>query len=155
MHEYRHKEPQRIPDPTTAGDFCRRFSWLDVELLMGVFNETRLKIWKQQGTEFLAEAFIDADGTMVETTGECKEGIDINHNPESYGQGSPVPGEYAWQTAPITKTRSREVLRSVRKRIIESTPNRPMPATREWLIASTRIDEQMLASTSVWLKPRE
>jgi hypothetical protein len=29
---------QRIPDPTTAGDFCRRFTEADVEQLMGIFN---------------------------------------------------------------------------------------------------------------------
>ena len=69
----------RIPDPTTAGDFCRRFRWLEIERLMDVFNETRLKVWQQQGPEFFEEAVVDADGTMVETTGECKGGMDINH----------------------------------------------------------------------------
>jgi hypothetical protein len=29
---------ERIPDPTTAGDFCRRFSEGDVERLMDTFN---------------------------------------------------------------------------------------------------------------------
>jgi hypothetical protein len=70
---------QRIPDPTTAGDFCRRFDWLTIHLLMETFNETRLKVWRQQPDSFFEEALIDGDGTMVETSGECKEGIDINH----------------------------------------------------------------------------
>jgi len=70
---------RRIPDPTTAGDFCRRFDWFSVFVLMETFNETRLKVWQEQPTSFFEEAFIDADGTMVETTGECKQGIDINH----------------------------------------------------------------------------
>ena len=39
---------ERIPDPTTAGDFCRRFTEGDVEQLMDTFNETRLRVWKQQ-----------------------------------------------------------------------------------------------------------
>lgn len=69
----------RIPDPTTAGDFCRRFMTNDVEDLMDVFNKARVKVWQQQDSEFFQEALIDADGTMVETTGECKEGMDINH----------------------------------------------------------------------------
>ena len=64
---------KRIPDPTMAGDFCRRFTWQEIERLMDVFNQTRLKVWKQQGPDFLAEAIIDADGTMVETTGECRQ----------------------------------------------------------------------------------
>ena len=70
---------RRIPDPTTAGDFCRRFSAQDINALQEVFNETRLKVWQQQGDEFFEEAIIEADGTMVETTGECKQGMDINY----------------------------------------------------------------------------
>lgn len=69
----------RIPDPTTAGDFCRRFSEQDIERLMDVFNDTRVKVWQQQPAAFFEEAVIDADGTMVQTSGECKQGIDINH----------------------------------------------------------------------------
>ena len=70
---------QRIPDPTTAGDFCRRFTSGSIHRLMDVFNQTRKKVWQQQPDEFFEEAIIDADGTMVETTGECKQGIDINY----------------------------------------------------------------------------
>lgn len=70
---------QRIPDPTTAGDFCRRFNRDSIHRLMEVLNETRKKVWRQQPDEFFDEAVIDADGTMVETTGECKQGIDINY----------------------------------------------------------------------------
>ena len=70
---------ERIPDPTTAGDFCRRFTPADINSLQEVFNETRTKVWKQQPDSFFEEAVIEADGTMVETTGECKQGIDINH----------------------------------------------------------------------------
>jgi hypothetical protein len=46
---------------------------------METFNRTRLKVWQEQPKSFFDEAFIDADGTMVETTGECKQGIDINY----------------------------------------------------------------------------
>jgi hypothetical protein len=70
---------RRLPDPTTAGDFCRRFAAGDIDLLQEVFNETRLKVWRQQPAAFFAEAVLDGDGTMVETTGECKQGMDINH----------------------------------------------------------------------------
>jgi hypothetical protein len=69
---------QRIPDPTTAGDFCRRFTPSKIYLLMEAVNRVRLKVWSQQPAEFFAEAKIDADGTMVETTGACKQGMDIN-----------------------------------------------------------------------------
>ena len=70
---------RRVPDPTTAGDFCRRFTAPDLFLLQEVFNETRLKVWRQQPAGFFAEAVIDADGTMVETYGECKQGMEINY----------------------------------------------------------------------------
>jgi Transposase DDE domain group 1 len=69
-----------IPDPTTAGDFCRRFDENALWSLMEAFNEVRATVWRQSGAALLSEtARIDADGTMVATTGECKQGIDINH----------------------------------------------------------------------------
>ena len=70
---------QRIPDPTTAGDFCRRFSRSDVEALMDIINEVRLTVWRKQPEEFFHEAIIDLDGMIAETTGECKEGMDISY----------------------------------------------------------------------------
>jgi hypothetical protein len=70
---------QRIPDPTTAGDFCRRFTASQIIHLMEVFNRVRQRVWRQQPSSFFDHATIDADGTMVETGGECKQGIDINH----------------------------------------------------------------------------
>ncbi len=69
----------RIPDPTTAGDFCRRFEAEHVEELQDVINEVRLNVWNQQEPEFFDEAIIDADGTIVPTTGECKEGMDLSY----------------------------------------------------------------------------
>jgi len=70
---------QRIPDPTTAGDFCRRFDECHVETLMDAVNDVRVKVWRQQPAGFFDEAVIDGDGTMAETAGECKQGMDINH----------------------------------------------------------------------------
>jgi hypothetical protein len=70
---------RRIPDPTTAGDFCRRFDVAAISRLQSIFNDTRLKVWWRQPDSFFEEAVIDADGTMVETSGECKQGMDINH----------------------------------------------------------------------------
>jgi hypothetical protein len=71
---------QRIPDPTTAGDFCRRFDEPAIEALQAAINETRVRVWRAQPAEFFAEAVIDADGTLAETTGQCKEGMDIAYN---------------------------------------------------------------------------
>jgi len=68
-----------IPDPTTAGDFCRRFAQRDIDNLMLAINESRLNVWKQQDDSFFEEANIDVDGVIVATTGQCKEGMDISY----------------------------------------------------------------------------
>ena len=44
---------KRIPDPTTAGDFCRRFTEDDVETLMDIINEIRLGVWRKQPPRIL------------------------------------------------------------------------------------------------------
>jgi hypothetical protein len=64
----------RIPDPTTAGDFCRRFGLGDVLDLMGAINEARLRVWSRQPAAFFDRATIDVDGTLVATDAECKQG---------------------------------------------------------------------------------
>lgn len=70
---------QRIPDPTTAGDFCRRFDESKILMLMAAFNRVRHGVWQQQPKEFLDVATIEADGTMVETNGQKKDGIGMNY----------------------------------------------------------------------------
>ena len=69
-----------IPDPTTAGDFCRRFAESDVEALMAAIDRVRLTVWQQQPEGFFAEAIVEADGTLAPTRGECKEGMGISYN---------------------------------------------------------------------------
>lgn len=69
----------RLPDPTTAGDFCRRFESKDsIDLLQAAINESRLRVWGCQPDAFFDHAYVDADGTIAETTGSCKEGMDIS-----------------------------------------------------------------------------
>jgi hypothetical protein len=71
---------ERIPDPTTEGDFCRRFTPTDVLDLMDAINEARLRVWAQQPSEFFAEAIIEADGSIVPSDAECKEGMDFTYD---------------------------------------------------------------------------
>jgi hypothetical protein len=69
-----------IPDPTTAGDFCRRFAAADVEALLAAIDRVRVKVWQQQPAWFFEEAIVEADGTLAPTTGECKEGMEISYH---------------------------------------------------------------------------
>jgi hypothetical protein len=71
---------RRIPDPTTAGDFCRRFQPEDVHTLIDTINDVRIQAWAGQPAEFFVQARIDADGTLVDTTGACKQGMDIAYD---------------------------------------------------------------------------
>jgi hypothetical protein len=71
---------QRIPDPTTAGDFLRRFRAADIDTLVAVINRKRVQVWQRQPAAFLEHAIIEADGTLVGTTGACKQGMDLSYN---------------------------------------------------------------------------
>src|SRR2546425_5091146 len=62
-----------VPDPTTAGDFTRRFRASDIESLMNAIDVARMKVWRQQPDAFFDEAIVEADGTLAPTQGECKE----------------------------------------------------------------------------------
>jgi hypothetical protein len=69
----------RIPDPTTSGDFTRRFQETDILELLEAINATRQEVWKKQPEGFLAEAILDVDGTIAGTYGECKGGMSLSY----------------------------------------------------------------------------
>lgn len=70
-----------LPDPTTAGDFCRRFDEASVMALQAAVNRARLKVWSRQDRSFFDEtARIDADATIVGTDAETKAGMNISYN---------------------------------------------------------------------------
>lgn len=90
----------RIPDPTTAGDFCRRFrSKADIDALQDAINASRLRVWRRQPASFFEQAIVDADGTIAETTGECKEGMDLSYK-----------GEWGYQHLVVSLANTQEVL---------------------------------------------
>jgi hypothetical protein len=69
-----------IPDPTTAGDFCRRFTEADVVELMERINAVRPQLWTGRGRQMLGPvAYIDADGTIAPTDGQRKQGVDVSY----------------------------------------------------------------------------
>eukprot|EP00913_Durusdinium_trenchii_P028519 g26747.t1 len=52
----------RIPDPTTAGDFCRRFETDgQINALQRAIDEARQTVWARQPDEFFEQATIDMD----------------------------------------------------------------------------------------------
>jgi hypothetical protein len=73
---------QSVPDPTTAGDFTRRFEAADIEALMACLNRVRTRVWRERQRTtpgFLQDAIIDVDGTTAPTLGECKHGIGLSY----------------------------------------------------------------------------
>jgi len=70
-----------IPDPTTAGDFTRRFKTeASVVDLMECINAVRPSLWQGRGKDLLGPvAYLDVDGTIAPTYGEHKEGMDISY----------------------------------------------------------------------------
>jgi hypothetical protein len=100
---------RRLPDPTTAGDFCRRFTRAHVYTLLDILNDTRLKAWASQPRTFFDRATIDMDGTLVATTGACKQGMDIAYD-----------GTWGYHPLVLTLTSTGEVLG-----LVNRSGNRP------------------------------
>ncbi len=100
---------RRLPDPTTAGDFCRRFSPDGIQTLLDVINDTRLKVWADQPPTFFEQARLDMDGFLVETTGQCKRGMDIGYD-----------GTWGYHACVLTLANTGEVLS-----IVNRPGNRP------------------------------
>lgn len=71
---------RRIPGASTAGDFLRRFEDTDVESLMEAGNHVSANIWRGRPKSERRLAIVDVDGTIVDTTGECKQGMDVAYN---------------------------------------------------------------------------
>ena len=73
---------QRIPDPTTAGDFLRRFGEPEILGLQRAIHATQKRVWKRLSRKERELAQIDVDGTIAPTDGECKEGMDLSYKGE-------------------------------------------------------------------------
>jgi hypothetical protein len=99
----------RVPDPTTAGDFCRRFGEEDLESLQAAIDVARRNAWSSQPDSFFELATLDADGTLVETDGECKQGMDISYK-----------GLWGYHPLAVTLANTGEVMR-----LMNRSGNRP------------------------------
>ena len=100
---------RRIPDPTTAADFCRRFTAGSVNILLDLIDDTRLQAWASQPASFFEQATIDMDGTLTATEGQCKQGMDIAYD-----------GTWGYHPLVLSLANTREVLR-----LVNRSANRP------------------------------
>ncbi len=100
---------QRISDPTTAGDFCRRFNAAAIHALFGAFDATRWGVWAQQPAAFFNQLVVDMDGNIVETDGACKQGMDLSYD-----------GRWGYRPLLVSLANTGEVLR-----IVNRSGNRP------------------------------
>jgi hypothetical protein len=94
----------RIPDPTTEGDFCRRFNAAKINLLQDLFDDARVALWQQQPCDFFAQARLDVDGSLVGTDAECKQGVNIAYD-----------GTWGYHPLIVSLANTREVLRLVNR----------------------------------------
>jgi len=100
---------QRIPDPTTAGDFCRRFTPEHIDTLQAICDDVRVGVWWHQPACFFDRAILDADGSLVPTDAQHKEGIGIAYD-----------GTWGYHPLLITLANTGEILR-----IVNRSGNRP------------------------------
>lgn len=117
---------------------------------MQAINDVRQKIWKQQEDSFFGVATIEADGTMVETFGETKQGIGMNYK-----------RQWGYHPLVITLAQTQEVLY-----LVNRSGNRPShenssffltwrsinaakPGSERSFFAGTRTSHQ----PSTWIEP--
>lgn len=99
----------RIPDPTTAGDFLRRFKTAqDVEQLVGVIDEVQEAVWSNLPSKIRRRrkkhelALVDLDGHIKPLYGVQKEGADFSYD-----------GRWSYQPLVVSLGGSGECLRVV------------------------------------------
>ncbi len=90
---------RRIPDPTTAGDFLRRFDDDGVTVLLDSVQTVRAAVWQSQPPSERKLARIDVDGTITQTDGRCKEKMDVSYD-----------GRWGFVPLLVTLANSQEIL---------------------------------------------
>jgi len=94
----------RLPDPTTAGDFLRRFSEPHLAAFQGVIDRAREKVWRKLPRSRRKVATIDMDSTVKPVYGECKEGADFSYN-----------GQWSYHPLLFTLAETNEPLRTINR----------------------------------------
>ncbi len=95
----------RFPDPTTGGDFLRRFAESDLDALDAAIDEVQDRVWRKLlGRRKQPQAIIDIDSHIKEVYGQQKGGADFSHK-----------GCWSYHPLVITLAKTQEVLRLVNR----------------------------------------
>lgn len=94
----------RIPDPSTAGDFLRRFNRSNLRAFQQVIDHAREKVWRQMPNARKHVATIDMDSTIKPVYGDCKQGADFSYT-----------GKWSYHPLLLTLAETRELLRTLNR----------------------------------------
>ena len=94
----------RIPDPTTAGDFLRRFDTDDLQHFQAVIDRAREKVWRRMTPSRKKVATVDLDSTIKQVHGDCKQGADFSYN-----------GKWSYHPLLATLAETNEPLRTINR----------------------------------------
>jgi len=95
----------RLPDPTTAGDFLRRFDEESLGALDGAIDEGQEAVWRRRyGRKKAARAIVDLDSHVHPVYGDQKEGADFSYK-----------GPLAYHPLVISLAETQECLRLINR----------------------------------------
>lgn len=95
----------RIPDPSTAGDFLRRFDRKSIASLDAAIDEAQQRAWKRRyGTRKCAHGIVDLDSHVRHVYGHQKEGADFTYK-----------GGFGYHPLVISLAETQECLRLVNR----------------------------------------
>lgn len=94
----------RLPDPTTAGDFLRRFSEDDLRAGQAAVDACRERVWAALPQRERRTATVDMDSTFKAVYGSDKHGADFNHK-----------GQFSYHPLLLTLAETGECLRMINR----------------------------------------
>jgi len=95
----------RIPDPTTAGDFLRRFDAASLSVLDGAIDEGQEAVWRRRhGRRKVDRGVVDLDSHVHAVYGDQKEGADFSYQ-----------GPLAYHPLVISLAETQECLRLINR----------------------------------------
>jgi hypothetical protein len=91
---------ESVPDPSTAGDFLRRFDANDLGSFQSAIDQARAKVWKRLPRKQRLCLTVDMDSTIKEVYGQCKQGADFSYT-----------GKWSYHPLVISTAETKECLR--------------------------------------------